>query len=342
MSFQNTKAFPALAARQATEVKAARQAPAALQATEVKSTATPFVWAKLVNGEKKDLAAVQAEEKSKKEAAELAHFEKEKKLREAWQEQQLRDKLIKEGKAAEFNKVNAIRIAEEEARQKIMDEKYSRENGYWSKILTYSEEDYTSFDVPRKVNEKSLEFVQLWLTNYPELAKITTLGDLQSAFYTAFIPWISQKHPRSVDAFETWEKNEYPLVYGSNVSAQRYAHLQAWVIHEEKEYNTAAAKNYSFGISRSAPWSMYSIWIDAKQITWENCLFAMSKISGTFANGLLEITGHYSKPTSQIKWVVSLEPYIVTRFRRKPDSEMKKKREQQREEQDRDDDDYYY
>ena len=68
----------------------------------------------------------------------------------------------------------------------------------------------------------------------------------------------------------------------------------------------------------------------------------MSKISGTFPNGLLEITGHYSKPTSQIKWVVSLEPYIVTRFRRKPDSEMKKKREQQREEQDRDDDDCYF
>jgi hypothetical protein len=341
MSFQNTKAFPAL---QATAVQQVKQATEVVKSpAAVKSTGTtPFVWAKLVNGEKKDLAAVQAEEKAKKEAAEFAYLENEKKIREAWQEQQLRDKLIKEGKAAEFNKMNAIRIAEEQARQKMMDEKYSRENGYWSKSLTYSEEDYTSFNVPKKVNEKSLEFVQLWLTNYPELAKITTLGDLQAAFYTAFIPWISQKHPRSVDAFETWEKNEYPLLYGENVSAQRYAHLQAWVIHEEKEYNTAAAKNYSFGISRSAPWAMYSIWIDAKQITWENCLFAMSKISGTFPNGLLEITGHYSKPTSQIKWVVSLEPYIVTRFKRKPDSEMKKKREQQREEQDRDDDDCYY
>ena len=327
MSFQNTTAFPAL---QATEVK---QAPA------VKAQGTPFVWAKLVNGEKKDLVAVQAEEKAKKEAAELARLEKEKKLREAWQEQQLRATLIKEGKAEEFNKMNAIRIAEEEARQKMMAEKYSRENGYWCKSLTYSEEDYSHFDVPRKVNEKSLEFVQLWLTNYPELAKITTLGELQAAFYTAFIPWISHKHPRSVDAFETWEKNEYPL---NNVHVQRYAHLQAWVLHEEKEYNTAAAKNYSFGISRLAPpWVLYPMWIDAKQITWENCLFAMSKISGTFPNGLLEITGHYSKPTSQIKWVVSLEPYIVTRFRRKPDSEMKKKREQDREEQDRDDDDYF-
>ena len=327
MSFQNTKAFPTLQAQQV------KQAPVA-----VKSPATPFVWAKLVNGEKKDIVAVQAEEKAKKEAAELARLEKEKKLREDWQELQLRATLIKEGKEAEFNKMNAIRIAEEEARQKMMAEKYSRENGYWYKSLTYSEEDYTRFDVPKKVNEKSLEFVQLWLTNYPELVKITTLGDLQAAFCAAFIPWISQNHRRSVDAFETWEKNEYPL---NNVHAQRYAHLQAWVIHEEQEYNTVAAKNYSFGISRSAPWVLYPMWIDAKQITWENCLFAMSKISGTFPNGLLEITGHYTKPTSQIKWVVSLEPYIVTRFKRKPDSAMKKKREQEREEQDRDDDDYY-
>ena len=71
MSFQNTKAFPTLQAQQV------KQAPVA-----VKSPATPFLWAKLGNGEKKDIVAVQAEEKAKKEAAELARLEKEKKLRE--------------------------------------------------------------------------------------------------------------------------------------------------------------------------------------------------------------------------------------------------------------------
>ena len=320
MSFQTTEVFPALAA--------AKKQTAA-------QVGTPFVWANLVNGVKKDLATVEAEEKAKKEAAEQARFEKNKKIIEAEQEEQLRTKLIREGRAAEFNRVKA----EEAARQKALDEKYSRENGYWGQSLAYPEEGYTHFDVPRRVNEKSLEFVQLWLTHYPELAKITTLGALQTAFYTAFIPWLSHKHWRSVEAFESWEKIEHPLLYTSSVPTQRYAHLQAWVLHEEQEYNAAAAKN-SYGVARLAPWARYSIWIDAKQITWENCVFAMSKISGTFANGLLEITGHYSKPTAQIKWVVSLEPYIATRFNRKPDSATKQKREQARE--DREDSDEYY
>ncbi len=172
--------------------------------------------------------------------------------------------------------------------------------------------------------------MQLWLTNFPELVKITTVGDLQTAFTAAYIPWLLLKYERSVYAFETWEALKYPLAERSN-PAVRYAHLQAWVSFEEQEYNTS-------GAVRGGPWLLYPIWIAAKHITWENCMFAMSKISGTFANGLLEITGHYSKPNSQIQWVVSLEPYIATRFNRKPDSVTK----QQRYRQEARDDEYEY
>ena len=70
------------------------------------------MWAKLVNGEKKDLAAVEAEAKAKKEAAFAARVEKEAKEMEAAKEQELRAKLSSEGRAAEFAKTNALRIAE--------------------------------------------------------------------------------------------------------------------------------------------------------------------------------------------------------------------------------------
>ena len=144
------------------------------------------------------------------------------------------------------------------------------------------------------------------------------------------------KYQRSAYVFEEWEKREYPIIHclGIDIYAQRYAHLQKWVIHEEQAYNTSALKNNEYRCY--APWALYPIWIAAQQITWENCVFAMSKISGTFANGLLEITGHYSKPTAQIKWVVNLEPYIATRFKSKPESLTKQKRERERE-----DDEYY-
>jgi len=337
MSFQNTEAFPALAA------------PTKPQA---KQGGTPFVWAKLVNGEKKDLATVEAEATAKKEAAEKARFEKEEKRLEAVKEQLLREKLIREGRETEFNKANAGRIAAEKARQKESDEKYCRENGWWRTDVTYRKTEGDSYYVPfpkSKVNEKSLQFVQLWLTEFPELAKITTIGELQTAFYDAVVPWLETTSPRSASNVAVWEEEKYPgqkstnaelhgeikalLAQGKSaeaavitqvihhLNATRYRHFQEWVFTEEKEYNASTYKN-----PRCSPWAQYDIWIKAKHITWENVLFAMSKISGAFPNGLLEIQGHFSKPTSQIKWVVSLEPYLSTRFSEKPMSSAKRQR----------------
>ena len=346
MSFQNTEAFPALAAP--------------TTKPQAKQGGTPFVWAKLVNGEKKDLAAVEAEAKAKQEAAEKARIEKEEKRLEAVKEQLLREKLIREGKEAEFNKANAGRIAAEKARQKEIDEKYCRENGWWRTGMTYREIEDGPYCVPfpkSKVNEKSLQFVQLWLTEFPELAKITTIGELQTAFYDAVVPWLESTSPRSADNVVAWEQVKYPGQKSTNaelhgefkalleqgksteaaeimrvvhhLNATRYRHFQEWVWKEEKEYNESTYKH-----PKCSPWAQYDIWIKAKHITWENVLFAMSKISGAFPNGLIEIQGHFSKPTSQIKWVVSLEPYLSTRFAGKPMSVAKRQRLEEEEDDD--------
>jgi hypothetical protein len=329
--------------------------------TQQPQKATAFVWAKLVNGEKKDIAMVEAEEKAKKEAAFAARVEKEAKEIEAEKEAELRAKLFREGRAAEFAKTNATRIEEAKTQQKKADEKYARENGWWENRMTYrvveeGESYYTPFP-KSKVNEKSLQFLQLWLSEFPELAKITTIGELQAAFYSAFVPWVEFTSPRSRTTFATWEEQKYVGQKFNNaelqgrvkallaqdkpdeaavvlrtvhqLNATRYWHFQEWVGKEEKEYNESAYKH-----PRSSPWAHYDIWIKAKHITWENVLFAMSKISGAFPNGLIEIQGHFSKPASQIKWVVTLEPYLSTRFASKPESAAKRRR------LDEEDDDY--
>ena len=346
MSFQNTEAFPALAAP--------------TTKPQTKQGGTPFVWAKLVNGEKKDLAAVEAEAKAKQEAAAKARLEKEEKRFEAVKEQLLREKLIREGRETEFNKANAGRIAAEKARQKETDEKYCRENGWWRTCVTYRVTEGDSCYVPfpqSKVNEKSLQFLQLWLSEFPELAKITTIGELQAAFYSAFVPWLEFTSPRSSSSVVVWEEQKYVGQKFNNaelhgqikallaqekpdeaaavmrtvheLNATRYRHIQEWVWKEEKEYKESTYKH-----SSCSPWAQYDIWIKAKHITWENVLFAMSKISGAFPNGLIEIQGHFSKPTSQIKWVVSLEPYLSTRFAGKPMSAAKRQRLEEEEDDD--------
>jgi hypothetical protein len=93
---------------------------------------------------------------------------------------------------------------------------------------------------------------------------------------------------------------------------QRYLHIQEWIAKAKDVYRE--------------PWATFPFWIAGDQITWPKVLFAMSKISGTFENGLIDIKGHYSKPTSSITWTVSLTPYLATRFANKPYSEAKEKR----------------
>ena len=284
---------------------------------------TPFVWAKLVAGQKQNLLEVEAEEKAKaveeKARAELAQQkrqEKQEQEAEARRISKLKEDLARIGKLAEFEKQNAAEIE----RQKVRDAKYSRENGWWSLISVRYPDDHQQRPIPKTVNEKALRFVQHWLTVFgDQLAPLTTLGQLEEAFQQTVVPNLLMVHDRSSDQFLTWEKR----TFGSNTlpNKVRYQHLQQWVATEEKEYQADPSR---YG---SPPWAVWSLWVFAKNITWQNCLFAMSKVSGTFpGNGLLQITGHFSKPTSAIKWLVPLEPYIGTYFIQKPISIAKRKR----------------
>ena len=296
--------------------------------TSTKTVGTPFVWSKLVVGKKQDLLEVQAEEKARAELAQQKRQEKINQQVEAFRISKLKEDLARIGKLAEFEKKNA----EEIQRQKDSDTKYSRENGWWVNTqIQYTHNYYQEQrQIPKTVNERALHFVQHWLTVFgDQLKHCTTLGHLEEAFQNAVVPNLLMQHQRSSCEFLSWEKQTFGDILLPNKN--RYAHLQQWVAQEEKKYK-ANPRGYG-----TPPWASWSLWVFAKNITWQNCLFAMSKVSGTFPlNGLLQITGHFSKPTSTIKWLVPLEPYISTYFNQKPISDSKRKR---LEEEDRNDDD---
>jgi hypothetical protein len=298
----------------------------------VEMQGTPFVWAKLVAGKKQNLLEVEAEEKARAELAQKKRQEKQEQEAEARRVHKLKEDLARAGKLAEFEKQNAAQIQ----RQKEIDTKYSRENGWWATISVNYPKDYyqQQRQIPKTVNEKALRWMQHWLTVFgDQLAPLTTIGQLEEAFQNAVLPNLLMEHQRSSDGFLTWEKR----TFGSNDLAPvenlankvRYQHLLQWVANEEQEYKADPRS--------SPPWANWSLWVFAKNITWQNCLFAMSKVSGTFPlNGLIQITGHFSKPTSAIKWLVPLEPYLATYFVQKPMSFGKRKRLEE------EDDDMYW
>jgi hypothetical protein len=124
MSLQTKEAFPALAA--------GTKRPAA--------SSTPFVWAKLVTGEKKDLAQAQAAEKAKAQAAEKARDQADEKAKDQADEKAA--KLARIVREEQQCRESIMRAAEEAARQKALNEKYTRENGWWPEDLNYPAEGY--------------------------------------------------------------------------------------------------------------------------------------------------------------------------------------------------------
>lgn len=286
---------------------------------------TPFVWAKLVQGKKMNLAESQAEEAAKAQLAKQVRLEKETKETEECKDRFLKEQLKKEKREHEFEQAKAA--------QKIhdaeIDAKYSVENGYWHNEEKYKEYvDFMSYrDVPRSVNKHALDFAQKFLTyNGAKAAKCTTLFELEEVFYDAYAPYALMNYQRSANDFIKWEKTTFPL--GADVkkyeNIARYTHLQQWMTQEKVEWES---KPKSHQYLNCAPWSLYPIWIFLSNVNWLTFLKAIDEKSGAFETGIIKIEGNPLNMASPITWQVSLEPYLCTRFHEKAPCAAKKKRQ---------------
>ena len=149
---------------------------------------------------------------------------------------------------------------------------------------------------PQKVLKIVLSFLQRWCTVHgPDLVKCETIQDLRHAFYRHFMPWIFanfQSDGHEAEAF-VYKTRSCDLSF-----QEAYLRLQEWVMSQKGQDN---------------PYKKYRIYNPAKNITFENVLYAMSTKSGTFEGGLLKIHGFYKNDASPIEWQVKM-PYVSTRF----------------------------
>lgn len=186
---------------------------------------------------------------------------------------------------------------EEEAQKAEM----SRKDGTWKNYYfpTVFPEKNEKRIRPKNVPIIVLNFLQRMLTvSGKEFSTCTTVGEFHDKFIEMFVPWFFANFQRDNEA-----KN---YVYGIGSSPdlshkQAYNRLQEWV--------KSVSKNFS-----GDPWKELHGFTAANIITPESVLYAMSDTSRSFEKGILKINGHTKNPGSKIAWIVSLDPYVSTRF----------------------------
>lgn len=233
-----------------------------------------------------------------------------------------RERLVWEADAPRRAKEQVMRKKEQEqalARQVQQDEhdrKFSKEGGWlMGQWPTSHEVPYEPrLTVPKHVNERARDWVERALASWwPVWEKCETVEALRTAFINAFVPFaLEHGNYKRVYDFEHWEKQQSTgtnKVEGAN--AERYANLLKWVksIESDQPY-----------------WN--PLWVACKNITFENCLWAMNVEARTFRaldklcpDTEVPITGFLQVEGPVVTWLADFTKYIPYLHNPKPKSQ---------------------
>jgi len=282
--------------------------------TPAKTTTTTITpppaaaWSSVAQGKKQSLREIEYEERARAQANDD----------ERQNDMLLRAELLAQKRSGAFEEEKRKRKEEENALALKCKETHTPKQGFMSEWNLVFPEGNVWRAVPVKVNEKSVKFVQLWFTHWPDHMQARMVSELYQYFCAAFVPWVLQEHRSSEDGFLRWEQVTYPATVADN-HVLRYEHMQEWAKRAEAEYKRSTPyERTSCGFR--PPW-VKPFWLEVTHTTWPNCLNAINKTSGTFEGGLCTIYGHSMNPNSLLEWNpehrTAFGTYISARFQKK-------------------------
>ena len=300
-----------------------------------------FNWASVAKSKPQLTADVEADKKEKERLAKASTAERE---RLAWeadaparerQTAMFRSKLEKE---REHSLLRQVQQAEH-------DRKFSKEGGWLTgEWPTSHEVPYNlRLTVPKHVNERARDWAERALASWwQEWEKCDTVEALRTAFVNAFVPFAFEhgNYHKGLYEFKHWEKQECKAE-GTNqdnsTHAERYTNLMKWVKAMEED--------------KTNPPYWNPLWVACKNITFENCLWAMNVEAQTFRaldklcpNMEVPITGLLQVEGQVITWLADFTKYIPYKHDPKPKSKQAIEARRQRDEEQIDRmllDDYY-
>jgi hypothetical protein len=294
--------------------------------------ATVFNWASVAKGKPQLTVDVEAGVKEKERIAKAAKTEREQMAWEADAPMRMRQTMMLRAKLDKEREQSLAR----QVQQVEHDRKFSKEGGWlMGQWPTSREVPYEPrLTVPKHVNERARDWVERALASWwQEWEKCETVEALRTAFINAFVPYALEhsNYNKGVYEFKRWEHLAFKAI-GANENkefthAERYANLLKWVkdIESDKPY-----------------WNQ--LWVACKNITFENCLWAMNVEAQTFramdklcSNTEVSITGFLQVEGQVITWLADFTKYIPYLHDPKPKSkqaieaiEAKRQRDEER------------
>lgn len=277
-----------------------------------------FSWASVAKGKPQLTAEVEADKKEKERLATAVKAEQERLAWEAGEPMRARQDAT----------VCAMRKQKQD-QQDEHERKYGKEGGclvgMWP--TSYDIPIKPRLTVPKHVNERARDWTERALASWwQEWEKCETVEALRAAFVNAFVPFaLEHGNYNRVQEFKQWERQA--CLVKDCTHAERYANLLKWVkaIESDKPY-----------------WN--PLWVACKNITYENCLWAMNVEADTFRamdklcpDSEFPITGFLQVEGPVVTWLADFTKYIPYKHDPKPKSKQAIEAKRQRAEDDDDD-----
>lgn len=130
------------------------------------------------------------------------------------------------------------------------------------------------------------DFIGQWFTqDARNLQHCNTIHDLQNNFGNYILIWLQNNFQKASHLFFNWERETYTkkptTIFGN------YHRLQRWRLETEK---------HDPYFKSSAIYALLNI------ITFEKCLYTLSRQPTKFETTILKINGYFSQPDSTIFW----------------------------------------
>jgi hypothetical protein len=310
-------------------------------------------WAKLVAGKKVTNEELVVKEREQRAATE--------------QQQLAKEEVPLRGRYSALRAVEKTTQAVKEQRQAEYLAAHTKEKGYLGKDWSYQPDADAMtklpdrLHVPRTVNEKAMNWIEnVALPSWWEewTVKCHTIGALKQAFCDAFVSWLWRQERRGYFEFDTYERTLYvkpehalamSILARANErerrvalpNAVRYKSMLDWVQLREKEAKSGVEVPYG-----------NQFWVTCKNITFENCLWAMNVASETFRafdkdndkeliTGFLKVNGNPRLDETTITWLADFSKYVpIQHLPKEKCAQAKAKTKEKTVE--RNDDDYWF
>ena len=270
-----------------------------------------FNWASVAKGKPQTTTEFEAEKFALAEKQRLA---KEVERQAQWLCDAPRKERIENMRLAQLSREQeqAQRVAAEQAKYARLE---TKEYGYLETWPRASEAyDLPKLMVPKNINERARDWIEQALAAWwPEWEKCATVDALREAFINAFVPYIfHHSYLRGMDVYEKWERSMMharPLASGEVYpNAERYTYITQWVAEMEADKVHPPYGN--------------KFWVACKNITFANCLAAMTdnsqafcvqkkKVQGDTEDDVGNASGFLRLDSSQaITWLADFQNYI--------------------------------